>query len=231
MIPLEFTLGMASGLAVAGALYLGLWWWARRTSADVSPPEGALGFNRRARGEPERLEPRSTPATVSAELHPAPAPSPGSLLPTDRATAPGGSRPARRAAAPPASGAPTEAVRLSQRVILHVYAQGDLPFGAVAPFGLCQAGIGEALGVTQGGLAAVLRRLQAAGILTAERGHVRGRDRRLKIYRLSTRGVALARELRARVAWLPDGRRSGPTGVARASAPVLRPVRSPRAPV
>ncbi|MCI4366650.1 MAG: hypothetical protein L3K08_02740 [Thermoplasmata archaeon] len=73
----------------------------------------------------------------------------------------------------------------------------------MAPPGLCQAGIGEALGVTQGGLAAVLRRLEAAGIFTVERGHVRGRDRRLKIYRLSSYGLEVARELRGRSARKP----------------------------
>ncbi|MFI5418687.1 MAG: hypothetical protein ACHQ2Y_07330, partial [Candidatus Lutacidiplasmatales archaeon] len=46
MIPLDFGLGLASGLAVAAVLYLMLWWWARRaSSAPVSyqetpqPPE------------------------------------------------------------------------------------------------------------------------------------------------------------------------------------------------
>ncbi|MFI5415146.1 MAG: hypothetical protein ACHQ16_05720, partial [Candidatus Lutacidiplasmatales archaeon] len=89
-------------------------------------------------------------------------------------------------------------LRLSQRVILHVYAQGVQGHGEVAAPGLCQAGMVEALGIPQAGLAAVLRRLEAAGVLLGEKGHVRGHDRRLKVYRLSPRGLELARELRTR---------------------------------
>jgi DNA-binding MarR family transcriptional regulator len=94
--------------------------------------------------------------------------------------------------------APSDTLRLSQRVILHIYVQGIRTPGEVAPLALCQAGMVESLGIPQGGLAAVLRRLEAAGILLAEREHVQGRDRRLKVYRLSARGLELARELRSR---------------------------------
>jgi DNA-binding PadR family transcriptional regulator len=61
----------------------------------------------------------------------------------------------------------------------------------------------EALGIPQAGLAAVLRRLEAAGVLTTERGHVEGRDRRLKVYRLSSRGLEVAKELRRRAPKAP----------------------------
>lgn len=139
--------------------------------------------------EPSSREPESEAPAEAPPLDaqgPAPPAGPPSLPAAD----------ASREASP--GKAQLDRVRLSSRVILHIYAQGELPPGAVAPPGFCQAGIGEALGISQGGLAAVLRRLEATGVFTTERGHVRGRDRRLKIYRLSARGLALARELRAR---------------------------------
>jgi DNA-binding PadR family transcriptional regulator len=102
-------------------------------------------------------------------------------------------------------------------VILHVYAEGSVAPGSVAPIALCQRGIGEGLGVPQAGLAAVLRRLEAAGVLVGERAHVRGRDRRLKVYRLTPRGLELAREIRSRGAHDEPGE-------------ALRPPRSSEAP-
>ena len=89
-------------------------------------------------------------------------------------------------------------MRTSQRVILHIVAQGRPLPGDVAPFGLSQAGIGEALDLTQSSLAKTLGRLVAAGVLTVERRHVRHQDRRLKVYELTPLGESLARDLRRR---------------------------------
>ncbi|HEY6237961.1 MAG TPA: hypothetical protein VIZ68_02090, partial [Thermoplasmata archaeon] len=44
----------------------------------------------------------------------------------------------------------------------------------------------------------VLRRLASSGLVVEELQHVQGQPRRLKVYRLSLRGEALARELRRR---------------------------------
>ena len=198
MISAEFLLGLAAGLIGSAVLYLGLRWWARRVASSDPPPAGAQWAP---------ADPPGDPALLDLGIAPGP-PAPGSessttvapaligeaLSETVTAGAPGSGRGRRP------SGPPEGTVRLSQRVILHVYSQGSLPAGAVAPPGLCQAGIGEALGIPQSGLAAVLRRLEAAEILQTERGHVRGRDRRLKIYRLTSRGEAVAKELRARSA-------------------------------
>ncbi|MCI4336801.1 MAG: MarR family winged helix-turn-helix transcriptional regulator [Thermoplasmata archaeon] len=208
MVNLEFVYGLAAGLAVAGALFWGLRWQSQRVAGSEPPPEGAM-FSRFAESAtpsaagfgpldgPVHLAALAgalaTPGAalsaraVSSELFEADIPAQVGL------TFP---RPARDVA--PTRSVPKSTLRLSQRVILHIYSNGDLPPGAVAPPGLCQAGIVEALGIPQAGLAAVLRRLEAAGILVTERGHVRGHDRRLKIYRLSTRGLELARELRSR---------------------------------
>ena len=204
MIPLDFVGGLAAGLVVAAGLYLFLWWRARRTSGTDSPPEGAAWSPARESTASDSGPPSRPP--FSAPLN-------GPVVPSGL---PSRTDPPLRestSAEPPAARAedsagkdrpllqphiPTETFRLSQRVILHVYAQGELPPGAVAPPGLCQAGIVDALGIPQAGLAAVLRRLEAAGILATERGHVRGHNRRLKVYRLSARGLEVAKELRGR---------------------------------
>jgi DNA-binding MarR family transcriptional regulator len=198
VIPLDFLLGLSAGLVLAGALYLFIRWRSRRSAPTGPPPAGAMSSTT---DTSEWSAPR--PLAIAPDR-------PTDLAPTG--TAPGVSEPipaSTPAIVRPSSPDPnvrpvrsdlpaTDRFRLSQRVILHVYAQGILAPGEVAPDGLCQAGMGEALGIPQSGLAAVLRRLEAAGIFTTERGHVRGRDRRLKIYRLTSRGLQVAKELRTR---------------------------------
>jgi len=66
----------------------------------------------------------------------------------------------------------------------------------VAPVGLSQTGLSEALGATQSSIAKVLQRLVAAGVLTVSRRHVSGQGRRLLVYELTPLGEALARDLR-----------------------------------
>ncbi|MCI4319718.1 MAG: hypothetical protein L3K23_06280 [Thermoplasmata archaeon] len=204
MIPLEFAYGIGAGLGAAAGLYLLLWWRARRIALGSPPPDGAVqdrlvftglpnGAGSHASGalstSPEHRTPERERPPSTANSYDPPLRLPVGPMPEGPVVA---SSESRRSLPPP------ETLRLSQRVILHVYGQGHLPPGEVAPPGLCQAGIVEALGIPQAGLAAVLRRLEAAGVLTTERGHVRGHDRRLKIYRLSSRGVEVAKELRAR---------------------------------
>jgi DNA-binding MarR family transcriptional regulator len=211
VIPVDFVAGLALGLLLAGALYLVLWYWARRTRA--APPAPAARALPAERGPESPVSaPVAMPTQPGYPASPEPSPvitgpprGPGAITvpPAEAGVAPVlPPGPVR----PPEPSSTADRVRLSQRVILHVYSQGELPPGAVAPPGLCQGGIGEALGLSQGGLAAVLSRLEAAGILTTERGHVQGRDRRLKIYRLSAQGLQLAQELRARNGLSP-GRR------------------------
>lgn len=202
MSSLEFATGLASGLALAGALYAVLWWIARRTHSPDSrpneaassvvppPPPGRENSEQPASPSPveDKVESGNPPGSAKENVGEAPPSVPEEVPPSE---APGIAR-SRRGTSPPAT------LRLSQRVILHVYAQGVQARGEVAAPGLCQAGMVEALGIPQAGLAAVLRRLEAAGVLLGEKGHVRGHDRRLKVYRLSPRGLELARELRTR---------------------------------
>jgi DNA-binding MarR family transcriptional regulator len=205
VIPIDFALGLLAGIAGAAALYLLLWWQARRSTIGEMPPAGVHGL----RSAPEPA-PAIEPAGVPPEIAVANAPAPVMRGdPQDASPDPAGSAGAENPPAPPPAAAPAssvprtgtvprETLRLSQRIILHLYAQGELAPGSVAPAGMCQAGMIDALGVPQAGLAAVLSRLEAAGMFTTERGHVRGHDRRLKIYRLSSRGVQVAQELRRR---------------------------------
>ncbi|MCI4358652.1 MAG: helix-turn-helix transcriptional regulator [Thermoplasmata archaeon] len=54
----------------------------------------------------------------------------------------------------------------------------------------------DSLEINQGTLAGPLQRLVVSGALTVERGHARGADRRVKVYRLTPLGERLVEELR-----------------------------------
>jgi PKD repeat protein/DNA-binding MarR family transcriptional regulator len=133
---------------------------------------------------------------------------PAPPIPSPGATAPGGSPGSPSAPPTPDEGPVDTAIattrpmttapgllRVSQRVILHLARQGQLGESEVAPATFTQGGMSDALGIPQTSLTNVLRRLIAAGVLTQDVRHVRGRDRRLKVYRLTTKGEALARDL------------------------------------
>jgi len=98
----------------------------------------------------------------------------------------------------PPTAPPGDGVLISHRVVLHLAQLGRLGSDEVAVAGFTQGGMATALNVPQTSLTNVLRRLGAAGILTEDVRHVHGRDRRLKVYRLTARGEELARELRHR---------------------------------
>lgn len=90
------------------------------------------------------------------------------------------------------------ALRVSERVVLHLASQGALGTDEVAPLAFSQAGMAQALRIRQNALTNVLRRLEAAGVLVVDTRHVIGRPRRMKVYRLTGRGESLARDLRRR---------------------------------
>ncbi|MDE1820194.1 MAG: PKD domain-containing protein [Euryarchaeota archaeon] len=119
-------------------------------------------------------------------------------------------RPSRPKATPPSR----DALRVSERVVVHLALQGALHADDVAPVAFTQQGMAETLGVRQNALTNVLRRLEAGGILLVDVRHVRGRPRRMKVYRLTGRGEALAKELRRKGATLDPGR-----GAAKEAAP------------
>jgi DNA-binding MarR family transcriptional regulator len=199
--PLDFVVGLGTGLVAAAVVFLLFRHWAKQAAEDREPMPKVAGPSPTARGTEEPLDPPPGEPGTPREADELPAPGPAGAveaLPDLVNAVPEPAGPVI------GSGVPPERIRLSHRVILHVYAQGSVPPGSVAPIALCQRGIGEGLGVPQAGLAAVLRRLEAAGVLVGERAHVQGRDRRLKVYRLSPRGLELAKEIRSR------GSREGP---------------------
>ncbi len=118
-------------------------------------------------------------------------PMPSPTIPISSGTATVSSRESRRV---PTNDSPI----VSQRVILHLANQGRLGSDEVAPATFTQGGMAAALMIPQNSLTNALRRLVAGGVLTEDTRHVRGRDRRLKVYRLTARGEELAQELRSR---------------------------------
>jgi hypothetical protein len=147
------------------------------------------------RFRPRRAEPETPETTAVVEPPAPPTPTPVAV---EAPTAPEEPKPdvAAPAASPSKEPTTTEALRTSQRIVLHLAGQGRLGPDEVAPLGFSQPGISQSLGVRQNALTNVLRRLVAAGVLVEDVRHVRGQPRRLKVYQLTGRGEALARELR-----------------------------------
>jgi len=109
-------------------------------------------------------------------------------------------------------------VRLSERVIDHLRQQPRTGPYDIAASGMSQAGMVEALGASQSAIAKVARRLVASGVLLETREHVQGSPTRLKVYRLTPLGEALARDIRARRrVRTPAARETG--SIPRASGP------------
>jgi DNA-binding MarR family transcriptional regulator len=172
-------LDLAVGIAVGGAAGLAvriLWERYRR-------PRGSLS----TRPPP----PRPTPA-VEPTPQVAPGPEPAPVSPSRASPV--------RTADGSAIRADAVSLRISQRIVLHVYAQGRIARDDVAPSGLCQAGMSEALDEPQTHLAKPLARLVAGGVLLVDRRHVSGKSRRLLVYTLTPLGEALARDLRRSLA-------------------------------
>lgn len=91
-----------------------------------------------------------------------------------------------------------DGVRLALRLVVRLdllHAPG--PDGGARPEAT-QEGLAESLHVTQGAVSKVLARLMAVSIIMTERRHVRGRDRRVRVYYLSGPGRELARQIEQR---------------------------------
>lgn len=202
----------AIGGTAVGALLVGRWLGRREEPEPPSSPAREPAPAPAAVPEVAALAPDVGPGTEPAP--PAPRPAAGSPTASAAPAGPPAAAPdvvpagtsaepavvaASAAAAPdPSSTAPgREALRLSQRIVLHLAGLGTLGSDEVATLGFTQLGMSAALGTRQNALTNVLRRLVAAGILLEDVRHVRGQPRRLKVYRLTPRGEALARELRA----------------------------------
>lgn len=196
MVSLDFLLGVAAGLGLSGVTLLVIRWYQRRhlrrlQTAPVSPAVDPLP-SPTARGSaptPSPGEPRPVPPSERVPEGPAP-----DSARTEHVVVDGvGDH----------SAVAEETVQLSHRVLLHLYGQGVIRPDEVPPRALSQSGMSEALEVRQGALAGVLLRLEAAGVVASETTHVRGGQRRVKVYRLTDRGTQLAKELRGRTARRP----------------------------
>lgn len=184
--------GLAVGFVVA---FTTAFWVHRRRRAPptplaLSPPSIASSPSFTENGSMPPSGP--PPPTIGSGVE---APAPLELSPgPPKATVPTPS--VAPVAGPRGEGASREVLRLSQRIVIHLSELGRLGPDDVAPLGFSQLGMAERLQVKQNALTNVLRRLVAAGVLSEDVRHVRGRPRRLKVYRLTGRGEALARELR-----------------------------------
>lgn len=93
---------------------------------------------------------------------------------------------------------PPERIRLSLRIMTHLAQVGPLGSDDVARPESTQQGIARALSVTQGAVSKIIGPLVAAEVVRKERLHVRGQNRRVKVYFLTVRGDRLAAQIRAR---------------------------------
>lgn len=196
---------VALGLGFAAAVALGLWLGLHRR------PAGPLGPGNDFEESVEEPAPSvSAPAPVEPVTMPGrPDPAQPSL-PSSAAPSAAPPAPAPRAGPTKVRVAP-EALRVSQRIVLHLAGLGTLGADEVATLGFTQIGMSESLGVRQNALTNVLRRLVAAGIVSEDVRHVSGQPRRLKVYRLTSRGEALAKDLRRhRAATRPRDSPGGP---------------------
>jgi DNA-binding PadR family transcriptional regulator len=167
-------------LLAGGAVgWIGHYLWTRRAPL-ASVPSGTH-------------PPQPAPAVVSKPADPIPAPdvlvaaNPVASIPPTAAAPATVSRPAA-----------SEGVGLARRVITHLSRLGRIGPDDVAPVGFTQQGMAAALEVRQGTLVKVLQRLRAADVLTVDRRHVSGVDRRLNVYRLTSLGESIAQDLRHR---------------------------------
>jgi len=154
---------------------------------------GAILVWQRRPGLPTRHRSEASPLAASTladgvRTSPPTAPAPSAI----RAGPPSPAPPVLAPSPPPT----TDALRISQRIVLHLGSQGALGPHEVAPIGFSQPGMSKALGIRQNALTNVLRRLVAADVVVEDVRHVQGQPRRLKVYQLTPRGEALARELR-----------------------------------
>ncbi len=135
----------------------------------------------------------SMPVPPAQERPSSPAPSPAGPIARPVVTLIVPARPGT--AIPPAADEPR---RWSREVVAYL---GSLPIlgpDDIASLDWTQKGMSERLGTGQNQVSNVLRRLVAAGVVQEQLEHVQGQPRRLKVYRLTPRGEALAREVRRR---------------------------------
>lgn len=88
-----------------------------------------------------------------------------------------------------------EELRISARLLLHIARQPRPAPRETAPEALTQAGMAAALRTSQSAVSNALHRLVDGGALEVERSHVRRKMQRLKVYRLTSHGELLVRQI------------------------------------
>lgn len=135
-------------------------------------------------------------ATLSPPAPAAPAATPTPILSLTAVTStPSAAGPAPASEARASSDEPR---RWSREIVAYLGGLPTLGPDDIPTLDWTQKGMSERLGTGQNQVSNVLRRLVAAGVVIEELQHVQGQPRRLKVYRLSMRGEALAREIRRR---------------------------------
>jgi PKD domain len=86
--------------------------------------------------------------------------------------------------------------QLSSRLVVYLAGLGALRADDIPSVAWTQLGMSDRLNARQNVISNVLRRLVAAGVVEEELRHVQRQPRRLKVYHLTVRGEALARDLR-----------------------------------
>ena len=220
LMPTSIVLATAGIVGVAGITW-GVYWAGHRRShrsrsvVDGAPddvvamPPGAgdavpAGPVPTSASDPAPLLAASAPAAVSAAsaesalAPPASSPSPAASVPLLSLTAVTST--SSSSPAPPISpkAAADEPRRWSREIVAYLGGLPTLGPDDIPTLDWTQKGMSERLGTGQNQVSNVLRRLVAAGVVIEELQHVQGQPRRLKVYRLSMRGEALAREIRRR---------------------------------
>jgi DNA-binding MarR family transcriptional regulator len=101
--------------------------------------------------------------------------------------------------------------RLTHQLLRHLAGLPRLLPGELATRSYTQAGMAARLGAGQSAVSRILRRLVAAGVVTAETRHIRDGDRRVRVYLLTDRGERLGRALRE-MPKTPEMGEDGPSG-------------------
>ncbi|HZY92215.1 MAG TPA: PKD domain-containing protein [Thermoplasmata archaeon] len=191
----------AAAIAGAGVAVGVVTWRGRRDRASgpagaAASPEaegpGAIGIAADSIRAPDPVSAGAVPLSVQVDGAPTTIPPPGV----------GMSPITPRASMATELELPSEPPR-SPREVSHELLVYLLQLGAIGPEDVpdrrrTQAGLSEALGLSQSTVSSLLRRLRAARAVAVETRHVQGANRRLRVYVLTPRGDQVARSLRTR---------------------------------
>ncbi len=187
----DLLLGIGIGLSMSAIAYLIGRFYVRamRRGVRTEPERSPAPDGQRVAEHSEPVVPVANSLGETSRYTPGPAPLAKRLTEPDPRGGPEPPEPGRNRV-----DVETE-LRTSQRILLHLALHGRSGSEGSFPEALCQKGIGRALGLGQGAVSGVLRRLEWGGAISSQTAHVQGHDRRLKVYLLTDRGVNIVRGL------------------------------------